>query len=60
MKRSCDDECRRCSMTVINRRDFLIILLVSQLDRLRQNKTGFDLWISGLKADMYFGSFEKV
>lgn len=62
MKQSCD-ECRRCSVTVINRRDFLIILLVSQLDKLRQNKTGFDLWISGLKAGqalLYSGSFEIV
>lgn len=48
MKQSCDDECHRCS--VINRRDFLIILPVSQLDRLQQNKTAFDRWISELKA----------
>lgn len=63
MKQSCDDECRRCSVTVINRRDFLIILLVSQLDKLRQNKIGFDLWISELNAGqalLYFGSFEIV
>lgn len=29
---------------------FLIILPVSQLDRLQQNKTAFDRWISELKA----------
>lgn len=29
---------------------FFIILPVSQLDRLQQNKTAFDRWISELKA----------